>query len=129
MLSNFLPVSTGLESRTRSSEFVALARYVAHGRGDISEAKAFAESRRASPRTLAALDEMLQRTAVPAGTTTSWSDGPAGAYGILASAWIECLRHSSSFDAIAAANGFRPVPLKTRTAAVSIGISGFQHLE
>jgi hypothetical protein len=116
-------ISQSLESGTRAKEFATIAKMIAASKGDAGLASQMSRARRASPRVL----EILDKAAVDVGLLNdpgNWADPLAQSYGQVAAGFVESLRYSSAFDAIAAANGFRPVPMKTRVSVVTLGATG-----
>jgi hypothetical protein len=114
-------VTPGFETRDR--EFISLAKTLAAAKGQSMAAVDMARARRASPRVVALLEKAATDPGF-LGDPSNWADPLAQSYAQIGASFVESLRHDSVFDTIAGWNGFRPVPLRTRTHVISLGATG-----
>jgi hypothetical protein len=111
-------VQADLETRTRAGEFVGIARtLVASAKtGGLLLAARMAESHRMSPRVVSIL-----KSAVASGTTSGWG-ASISEYQDTVSAFLESLSVVGAFDRML--GDMQRVPLKTRVAITTVGITG-----
>ena len=115
-LQKFAQVSSNVESRTRSNEFIGACRYLLQARGR-HEAAEIAERGNATRGVV----EIL-RSAVDHGTTTDADfASPLTPY---SSAFAQTLVGLNAFDTILAANAFQQNAAKNRITSVVVGASG-----
>jgi len=115
---NLRALNNNVENAAAVGDFLCLARAIVAGAGDIPQARAWAEGRRASPRVM----EIL-RSAIAVGTTgdTSWA-GALAPYQAAASAFLGSLSQASVFDRLLA-DGLTRAPLRTRVNVLTTGFT------
>lgn len=104
------------ESAMAAQEFCKLARVLVQANGRLSEAVEWARSTNAKPR----IHEILQKAAVSAGGTDSWS--AISPYAEVSLAFTQSLRNVGVFDRMLP--DMAPCPMKSRGATIVTGVSG-----
>lgn len=112
------PAALAIEQKARSNDIVHMSRFLMMAKGDWGSARSLAENRRALP----GIVEIL-KSAVTGGTLDdpSWSSS-LGIYPQAIAAFLDSLRNVGAFDTMLPA--MRRVPLRSRAAVTTVGLSG-----
>jgi hypothetical protein len=110
-------VNSNYENATRTREFISFAKYLLASKGGPALALRYAQENRASPGVLNQL-----KAAVAAGTTdtSDWASPLA----TFSTEFVASLAPFGAWDLIWAGNGFTKMPMRSRTAVITVATSG-----